>query len=293
MIINQTSLSALTQAITMRFNAGLERASTPWNILAMEIPSTTAENIYAFLKDMGRIREWLGEREIQNLAKGDFRITNKRFEESHGVPRTAIEDDNYGLYGPMFEQLGANVNSFPSDQLFALLKVGHQTLGPDGQYFFDTDHPVGSGIVANDMGGAGEAWYVIDSSKVFKPLIYQPRKAFNLVKLFKDEDPNVFFKDEYQYGVDGRAGFGFSPFWQLAFRSRQTLDATNLRAVLTAMSAQKGDSGAPLKIDGTHLVVSPNLYEAANDLVSKLLINGGDTNTLAGRLKPVKAPELL
>lgn len=293
MIVNEQSLTALTQAVNMRFAAGLARTVTPWEVLAMMIPSTTGENIYPFLVEMGKIREWLGDREIQNIAKGEFRIPNKDFEESHGVPRNAIADDTYGLYGPVFEQTGQNVASFPSDQVYALLKLGATTLCADGQYFFDTDHPVGTGIVSNHMGGGGEAWYVVDSSKVFKPIIYQPRSSFNLVKLFNETDPNVFFQKQFVFGVDGRAGFGFGPFWQLAFMSKQTLDATNLRALLTAMSAQKGPSGSALKVEGTHLVVSPNLFEGANDLVSKLLINGGDTNTLAGRLKVVKAPELL
>lgn len=293
MIVNESSLSALTQAVNIAFNAGLARNSTPWDVLAMRIPSVTAENIYPYLKELGKIREWLGDREIQNLTKGEFRIVNKKFEETHAVPTTAIDDDSYGLYGPMFEQLGLNVASFPSDQLYPLLKAGNTTLGADGQYFFDTDHPVGTGIVSNYMGGAGEGWYLVDSSQVFKPLIYQPRKEFNLVKLFNETDPNVFHQDQFVYGVNGRAGFGFSPFWQLAFMSKQTLDSTNLRATLTAMSAQKGETGAPLKINATHLMVSPNLFEAANDLVSRLLINGGDTNTLAGRVQVVKVPELL
>lgn len=293
MIVNEQSLASLAQAVNMKFLAGLGRAVTPMDTVAMEIPSMTAENVYPYLLELGQIREWLGDREIQNIAKGEFRIANKDFEETHGVPRNAIDDDTYGVYGPIFEQVGRNVAAFPSDQVYAVLKAGGTTLGPDGQYFFDNDHPVGDGIVSNDMGGAGEAWYLVDSSKVFKPIIYQPRKSFDLVKLFNPTDPNVFLQKQYLFGVDGRAGFGFSPFWQLAFRSRQTLDSVNLRAALTAMSAQKGPNGKPLKIDATHLIVSPNLFEAANDLVNKQLTNGGESNTLYQRLKVQKTPELL
>lgn len=293
MILNATSLAMLAQAVQMRFNAGLERAVTPIDWIAMTIPSVTAENIYPFLKELGFIREWIGDREIQNLAKGDFKIVNKQFEETHGVPKIAIEDDTYGLYGPMFEQTGQNVASFPSEKVFEMLKAGFTTLGADGQYFFDTDHPVGSGVASNHMGGSGEAWYLIDGSKVFKPVIYQPRKSFNLVKLFDEKDPNVFFKDQFLWGVDGRAGFGYSPFWQLAFASKQTLDATNVRAALVAMASQKGEGGKPLKVQATHIAVSPSLQEVANDLVGKEYLTGGESNTLRGRLKVVVAPELL
>ncbi len=293
MIVNEQSLNALTAAVNMRFNAGLARAVTPWNVIAMEVPSGTAENVYPFLVGLGSIREWVGDREIQNLSKGEFRIANKDYEETHGVPRNAIDDDSYGVYGPIFEQTGQNVAAFPGDMAYATLKLGHTTLCPDGQYFFDTDHPVGDGVVANDMGGSGEAWYIVDSSKVFKPVIYQPRKSFDLQKMFNPTDPNVFHQKQYLFGVDGRAGFGFSPFWQLAFRSRQTLDATAVKAVLTAMAVQKGQHGKPLKIDGTHIIVSPNLREAANALFGKELGTGGETNDLFKRLTVVSTPELL
>ena len=293
MILNAATLALLAQTVDMRFQAGGARAVTAWDAVAMTVPSASAENIYPYLKDVGAIREWVGDRVIQNLAKGEFSIKNKDYEQTQGVPRTAVDDDAYGVYGPMFENMGLNVASFPADQIFPTLKAGFTTLGPDGQYFFDTDHPVGSGVVSNFMGGSGEAWYIIDASKVYKPVIWQPRKAFNMVKLFSETDPNVFFKKEYVWGVDGRAGVGYSPFWQLAFGSKQTLDATNITATLVAMASQKGESGKPLKVTPTHLVCSPTLGETARKIFGAELINGGESNVLKGRLQVIEAPELL
>lgn len=293
MDINAGNLSILSQAIDMRFRAGLARATTPWNTIAMEIPSTSAENLYPFFKDFGGIREWVGERVIQNVSQGGFAIKNKPFEESHGIDREAIEDDSYGIYASLFEQTGQNAANFPGDLVYSTLKAGLTTLGPDGQYFFDTDHPVRNTVASNHMGGSGEAWFVIDSSKVMKPLIWQPRKKFNLVKLFNETDPNVFFQKKYIWGVDGRGNAGYSPWWQLAFASKQTLDAANLAAALTAMSSQLGESGKPLKTMGTHLVVSPLLAETARALLTKDTLAGGETNSMKNRLELVVAAELL
>ena len=293
MILNAASLAILTQAVDVRFNAGLMRAATPWDFMTMTVPSSTGENVYPYLKEMGFIREWLGDREIQNLDKGDFKIVNKAFEETHGVPRTAIEDDSYGIYGPMFEQTGSNVANFPGDSAFAQLKAGFTTLGPDGQFFFDTDHPVGAGIASNHMGGAATAWYIVDSSKVFKPIIWQPRRSFDLVKLFNPDDPNVFHQNKYLWGVDGRSGVGYSPFWQLAFASKQVLDEAAIEATLTAMSSQLGENGKPLKVMGTHIVVPPALGETARKIFGRELLAGGGSNTLKNRLEVVVAPELL
>lgn len=292
MILNAVTLAILSQSVQARFSAGLERTSTPTDFLSMVIPSTTGANIYPFLKDLGAIREWVGDRVIQNLDQGNFTITNKDYEFTRGLPRNAIDDDSYGIYGPDFEQAGSNVKAFPADKQYELLKAGHTTLCPDGQYFFDTDHPVGSGVVSNSLSGAGAAWYVVDASKVYKPIIWQPRKSFDLVKLFNPDDPNVFFQKQLIWGVDGRAGVGFSPFWQLAFRSQATLDAAGLDAVVTAMSSQKNDAGKPLKIMGTHLVVPPSLRSAGQALVEAKTLASGADNTNYGLLKLVVAPEL-
>lgn len=297
MIINQNSLTMLTQAVSAAFMMGLQRAQPTWNVVAMEVPSTTAENVYPYLKQFGTIRKWVGDRVLQNLGKGEFRIVNDDFEFTTSIPRKAIEDDQYGIYSNIFQHGGDMVARHPDKQVYDLLKAGFTALCPDGQYFFDTDHPVGKpgseASVSNFMGGSGEAWFVVDSSKPIKPLIYQPRRSFQLITKFDPADERVFWQKEFIWGTDGRSGSGYSPFWQLAFASKQTLNADNLRATLVAMASLKDDAGEPLDVVGTHLVVSPNLRELANDLVSKEFLAGGESNTLRGRLTVVSSGRLL
>ena len=297
MQINSSTLSMLTQAVNAAFMGGLEHKSAPWNLVAMEIPSMTAENVYPYLKNIGSIRKWTGDRVKQNLSKGEFRLPNFDYEQTEAVLRNHVLDDQFGIYAPRFQQMGRNVANFPAQTVYALLKTGFAALGPDGQYFFDTDHPVGKPgaevSVSNFMGGAGTAWYIVDASQAVKPLIWQPRQAFNLVTLFNPTDPNVFWQKEFVYGVDGRSGAGFGPYWQLAFASKQTLDATNVKATLVAMASQKDDNGEPLGVMGTHIIVPPTLAEAARDIFAKELIGNGETNTLRNRLQVVEVPWLL
>ena len=297
MIINEQSLSLLTQAVNASFLMGLARAAPTFESLAMTVPSMTAENVYPYLRDLGSIREWVGDRVIQNLAKGDFRITNKDFEETHGIPRKSVEDDQFGLYNKLYEQLGQNVSDFPDKTVYAYLRTGFTTLGPDGQYFFDVDHPVGKpgfeASVSNFMGGAGEAWFLGDSTKVYKPIIWQPRKAFGLITFFDPKDPRAFWNKEFIYGVDGRSGVGFSPFWQLLFASKQVLDATNFKATHTAMSKQFNDAGEPIDVMPDTIYVSPNNRQAANDLFNKANLANGETNTLNGTMKVVVSSRLI
>lgn len=297
MLINSQTLSMLTQAVNASFMVGIEKKTAPWDILAMEVPSMTAQNVYPYLKSIGSIRQWVGDRVKQNLAKGEFTVVNRDYEQTEAIPRNALMDDQYGLYRPRFEQMGRNVTNLPSQLVYALLKTGFTALGPDGQFFFDTDHPVGKPgaevSVSNSMGGAGEAWFIVDATQAIKPLIWQPRSSFNLVTMFNADDPNVFWQKEYVYGVDGRCTAAFGPFWQLIFGSKQTLDETNVLATLVAMASQKDDDGTPLGVMGTHLVCSPTLAEPARKLFGQQYLANGASNTLYGRLQVVASPWLL
>lgn len=296
MLINADTLPVLTQAVNAMFLRGLARTKPNWNVLAMEVPSTTAENIYPYLRQLGSIRKWIGDRIKQNLAKGEFKIVNDDWEETHGIPRKAIEDDQYGLYSNLFEQTGYNVGVFPDKLVFDYLTQAFTTIGPDGQYIIDVDHPVGApgqeASVSNFGGGSGTAWFLVDSSKPIKPLIYQPRKRFDLQSFFDPKDPNVFWQKEFVWGTDGRAGVGPSPYWQLIYGSKQTVDATNVKAAMTAMRSYKGDDGEPLDVMATHFVCGPSLEMAANALFNKATLATGETNDLNGRLQVVVSGRL-
>ena len=94
-------------------------------------------------------------------------------------------------------------------------------------------------------------------------------------------DDNVFDRAEYVYGVDGRCNVGFG-FWQLAYASKQTLDAAHYATARAALMGMKGDYGRPLGIRPTKLVVPPALEGAANKIVKSALTDGGATNEWAG-----------
>ena len=128
MLLNATTLALLTQAVNAAYMTGLDKKSAPWEILANRIPSSTGENIYPYIKSIGSIRKWVGDRVIQNLAKGEFKLGNEDFEQTEGIPRNAIMDDQYGVYMPRFEQMGRNVANFPAQKLYALLKSGFESL---------------------------------------------------------------------------------------------------------------------------------------------------------------------
>lgn len=61
-------------------------------------------------------------------------------------------------------------------------------------------------------------WFLLDTSKPLKPIIFQLRKATKFVSMVNENDSNVFNQNTYIYGADGRYNTGYS-FWQLAYGS--------------------------------------------------------------------------
>jgi phage major head subunit gpT-like protein len=59
-------------------------------------------------------------------------------------------------------------------------------------------------------------WYLAALGGEIKPLIFQMRQApDNIVSLTNPTDPNVFFNDEFFWGVKGRGAAGYGPWWKM------------------------------------------------------------------------------
>lgn len=280
LVLTPANMAMLTQGFKAAFKGGFELTKPMWSQIAMKSPSTTAEEKYAWLGATTKLREWIGDRVYQNLKVHGYAITNKDFESTVAVPRNAMDDDQYGVYTPLMSQMGQDAALHPDELVFALLAAGFTTTCYDGQYFFDIDHPVGlqgqEVSVSNFQAGAGSAWYLLDTTKVLKPLILQMRKEYQFVSKTSPTDDNVFDRKEYVYGCDGRLNVGYG-LWQQAYASKATLDIANYGAARTAMMSFKADNGKPLAITPKILLVSPNNEKAALDVVqAERLANGAD-----------------
>ena len=283
MIINSGNIASATRGFKAVFQRGFDSVEPMYSQIATTVPSSTLIEDYGWLGEIPGMREWIGDRQINNLSMHDYSIRNKSFELTVGVDRERFEDDQYGIFAPMMESLGYEARIHPDKLTFALLALGFATGCYDGQYFFDSDHPVidstgASTSVSNVQSGSGNPWFLLDTRRPLKPIIFQDRKAPNFVMLNKETDENVFMSKKFLYGVDSRCNVGFG-FWQMAFGSKATLDATNFEAAYDAMGAFKKDGGEPLGISPNLLVVGPSNYSKGKKLIEAQLINGGDTNT--------------
>ena len=285
-IITPALITGLNTGFKAEFQKSLAAATSEYLKIASVVPSSTKGNTYGWLGQFPRFREWVGDRVVRDMSAAGYTITNKEYESTVGVKRTDIEDDNLGIYSPIFQEMGRAAGVYPDELVFPLLKAGVSSLCYDGQYFFDTDHPVypnvdGTGTAvstSNFTAGTGTAWYLLDTSRALKPIIFQERQKPEFQTLTSTEDEQVFTKNLYRYGVYVRSNVGFG-FWQMAHCSKATLDSDGFNAAFLAMQSLTADGGRPLGITPTLLVVPPTLRADALDLLTAERLANGASNT--------------
>lgn len=278
MIVNAASLTALFTSLKANFNKGFESAPSMWERLATLIPSAGKSNDYAWMGKFPRLREWIGEKEVQNLTLQKYNIPNRDWEATVEVDRNDIEDDNVGVYVPVVQMAGYSARTFPDENVFPLLAAGFSEKCHDGKTFFSETHKVGRNAVSNMDSGSGDAWYLLDVSKPIKPLIYQERKAPTFLALDDSSSESVFRRKSFLYSVEARGAFGFS-FWQLAYGSKKDLTLENYAAARAAMMSFTDEENRPLNVQPGLLVVPPSLEAKARDILLATQSASGATNT--------------
>lgn len=296
MLVNASVLSAVFLNLRTDFNKAFQAAPSQWTKVAMKVPSGTSQNDYKWLSAFPKMRRWIGDKQIKNLAAFSYTIVNNDWEVTIEVDRNHIEDDTLGIYGPQAQMAGFSAAQLPDEIVFALLDGAFSNLCYDGKAFFADDHPVGTSAVDNkgtaalqadtlahaaasygaarialrkmkdDEGrpldvdpnllvvppalgdtaqilltaerfgddpnpyrGTAEvvvsprltsdtAWFLLDTRKPVKPLIYQERKAPVFVQQTGMDNDDVFNRRVFKYGAEARAAGGYG-FWQLAYGS--------------------------------------------------------------------------
>lgn len=149
MIINQSNLHGLTTGFSAAFNKALSEVSPDYKDIATVTSSSTATNNYAWLGQIPGMKEWIGDREVQHISEYGYTIKNKSFERTIGINRDAIEDDQYGIYTPMFSMMGQEAGEHYNDLVFEMLTKGFTEKCYDEKTFFATDHVSGEKTFSN------------------------------------------------------------------------------------------------------------------------------------------------
>jgi phage major head subunit gpT-like protein len=136
--------SILAKGLLTNFFEGYNSVETHWQEVATKVPSTARSENYAWIGSIPRLRKMKGERIPKKLLEHTYTITNEEYEASIEVNHADIKDDQTGQYGIQAKSIGESAKAFPDELVFeTLLPGGFTSLCYDGQYFFDTDHPIG------------------------------------------------------------------------------------------------------------------------------------------------------
>lgn len=274
-------LYALKTALSAAFTRGVGRVEPQFRTVASVLPSTGASNSYGWLEDFPGIQEWLTTRQLAVLKQMGYSITNKTWENSIKVKREDVEDDQLGQYAIITEQFGRNVSIFPDELVFKLLCDGFTTTCYDGQYFFDSDHPVGAGTQSNVVGtpatDPGEPWFLVDATQALLPIIFQDRRPFDFKALDDLNSEHVILNNEFIFGTDGRCNVGYG-FWQTAVGSKAPLNVQNYELAYKAMQGITNSAGKSLGLTPTLLVVGKNNRSAAKGLIEAINSASGASN---------------
>lgn len=252
MLINEQSLDLVFKGFKSVYSDAYLAAPVHKDKIAMTVTSTGRDETCGWLGQSPQLREWIGPRHIHSLKAHRFTITNQTFESTVSVKRNDIADDKLGVFKPAFSEMGYLARNHPEELVFGLLTSGFSAPCYDGQSFFAEDHPQvdTSGdeiIVSNMQSGSDPAWFLLDTSRAVKPLIWQERERYDFQSITGSNDPHVFINDEYIYGVRARVNAGFG-LWQLAFGSRAALTPASYAAARAAMMDFRAENGRILGI---------------------------------------------
>lgn len=295
MIINNATLQALYINLKGEFQKAYKEAPATGLELATQVPSSSASNVYGWLSQLSSLREWIGDKQIKNFESNNYTLLNKDFEDTFGIDRNILEDDagaGIGQFAPRAAMMGMAAKAHPDEQIYATLNAGDSTDCYDGQFMFDTDHPLSDGSTwSNITAGAGAPWYLLDLTKGIKPFIWQVRKPYTFIDMISPQDEAVFMRREYRYGVEARcvAGYGLPHF---AHRSEASLTETNLGAAVESMLGVEGQAGRPLGVNPNYLVVPTTLAIDAEKLVKQEKNDAGASNIFYNRFKIIVSPYL-
>ena len=142
----------VTSALLEGINAGLQTAfnkgrnSTP-NFVSrlglLKIQSTTAQEMYGWLKDLPELQKNPDELQFSEVELLGQVIVNDEYKVGIKIPRTAIEDDQYGMFSPIASKLGQNGENAVDYEFLSLLPLLFTTKKAyTGKSFFAADHKI-------------------------------------------------------------------------------------------------------------------------------------------------------
>lgn len=142
--INSASVSELFTLMSAKYKDALAQQPEPWarRVSGWSNTGVLRQKFPIDLTAFAGFREWVGPRHHKDSDQKAFYIDSKPWERTIDVPLDVALSGQFAPYINKVPNLVRAANVHPNVLLAALLAGGKTATCWDGQYFFDTDHPV-------------------------------------------------------------------------------------------------------------------------------------------------------
>jgi phage major head subunit gpT-like protein len=154
MDITGSNLSILFTQAEVKFGQALKTTPSWAPQLATTMPSSTAQNLYAWMDRIPILREWIGQRIVNSVHTHDRIVVNKPFELTDALLAEHVRHDQFGIFNTNVEMFGRQATKWPDQQLAKYLirnacaTAAAPVNGFDGVPLFSASHPIlGGGVV--------------------------------------------------------------------------------------------------------------------------------------------------
>jgi len=141
------------------FQKGVEEADPVASKLYEVVGSTGESNLYGWFEHLPGFKRWVSgqPRSKRNLNAKDYRVPNRRYEDTIAVPVDAVDDDQLAQYRPAIKALGKVGVLLEDELVFDLFNYGFtgttaegdDVKAYDGQPWFSNSHQVGETVIDN------------------------------------------------------------------------------------------------------------------------------------------------
>ena len=148
MDITAANLDILFRQAQINFQGALLKTPVISPLICTPLPMGNRQITNAFLDRLPMMREWRGNRVINNPVAHARTITAKVYEHTYGMSKWDIIDENLGLFSMATQMQGEAVAKQPDQLNWEFLQIAASTaaLGYDGKAVYATDHPLLGGI---------------------------------------------------------------------------------------------------------------------------------------------------
>lgn len=122
-VTRDPKLDAFFTALSAAFQKGKADVQNDYQQVATIVPSSDESETYDWLGAWPELKEWLGDRQFQDLSVSAYQITNKHYEVTVPINKDKLDDDKAGVYLPMGKKWVKNQKLSPINTYLTYSKM--------------------------------------------------------------------------------------------------------------------------------------------------------------------------